>query len=193
LGTGLPDDFVLCNPTFYRQNNQSNELVASFIAGKPHEQGLDYHLYQMTGSSWTTLSPQQQIGEEYAQTGFVNQRLYCLGGAGFLTILDRQQGKRSRIVTSLDEISRAIYDPNAPGKLLITGADEWGEYCTLLFDIDTQEVKEIRGPAPSYKACLVGNRIVFSYRESDATEDYQLHVAPADFTETTHTVMMEQI
>jgi hypothetical protein len=190
LETGLPDDHVLCNPTFYRQHD---EIVVSFIAGKPHEQGIDYHLYQMTGSSWATLSPPQQIGEEYAQTGFVNPRFYCLGGAGFLTLLDRQQSKRSRMTTSLNEISRAIYDPNAPGKLLITGADKWGQYVTLLFDTETQETQEIRGPVPSYKACLVGNRIVFSYKESDAAEDYQLHIAPADFTETTHTIIMEQI
>jgi hypothetical protein len=190
IKTGMPDDVVLCNPTFF-QNNDG--ISVSFAAGKPHAQGMDYHLYQMKGESWVTLGKPQQIGEEYAQTGFINSRLYCLGGAGYLTILDQLKGERSRITTSLEEISRAIYDPNAPGKLLITGVDEWSEYCTLLFDIDTHEVLEIRGPAPGYKACLVGNRIVFSYKESNETEDYQLHIAPAEFTETAQTVVMERI
>lgn len=190
LEIGMPEDVVLCNPTFF-QNNDG--ISVSFVAGKPHDQGLEYHLYQMKGDSWATLGEPQQIGEEYSQTGFVNSRLYCLGGAGFLTVLDQLKGERSRITTSLEEMSRAIYDPNAHGKLLITGVDEWDEYCTLLFDIDTKEVQEIRGPAPSYKACLVGNRIVFSYKESEETEDYQLHVAPAEFTETQHSVVMERI
>lgn len=190
LEIGMPEDDVLCNPTFF-QNNDG--ISVSFVAGKPHAQGLEYHLYQMKGDSWTSLGKPQQIGEEYAQTGFVNSRLYCLGGASYLTVLDQLKGERSRITTSLEEISRVIYDPNAPGKLLITGVDEWNEFCTLLFDIDTREVQDIRGPAPSYKACLVGNRIVFSHKESNEAEDYQLHIATAEFTETAHSVVMERI
>jgi hypothetical protein len=59
--------------------------------------------------------------------------------------------------------------------------------------VETQDVTEIRGPAPSYKACLVGNRIVFSYRESDEVEDYQIHIAPATFEPSSETVAMEKI
>jgi hypothetical protein len=187
IPTGTPNDAILCNPTFHRHGE---ELHISFIAGIPHEEGIAYRLYEMSGTSWQNLSTPQQVGEEFAKTGFVSSEFYCLGDTNRLTLLNRRSHERLRITTSLREISRAIYDPEQPLRLLITGIDVENKYVTLLFDTATQSVSEIRGPAPSYKACLVGSRIVFSYKESDATEDYQLHIAPALFEPTTETVQM---
>ena len=190
IDAGMPADAILCNPTFHRD---SQELHVSFIAGVPFDDGLTYHLYEMFGDSWQNLSAPVQVGNEFAKTGFVSSIYYCLGGEKQLTLLDRRNHERFRLTTSLREISRAIYDPERPTRLLITGINAWGEFLTLLFDVETRDVTEIRGPAPSYKACLVGNRIVFSYRESDDVEDYQIHIAPATFEPSSETVEMEKI
>jgi hypothetical protein len=190
IATGMSENAVLCNPTFYRHEEN---LHVSFIAGISHEDGFDYHLYEMFGSSWRQLGSPQQVGEEFAKTGFVSFRFYCLGNANQLTILDRQNHDRFLLTTSLREMSRAIYDPEHPQRLLITGINAGGEYLTLLYDTETQDVQEIRGPAPSYKACLIGNRIVFSYKESEDVEDYQIHIAPATFEPTAETVQTVKI
>ena len=185
----MPAEAILCNPTFYEENGILN---VSFIAGIQNNGINQYHLYQMTGDSWDSLSQPQIVGRGPARTGFVNSRFFCLGSTRDLMLLDRQKHERFRLTTSLQEISRAIYDPENPTRLLITGRNQSNEYLTLLFNTETKEVQEIRGPAPCYKACLVGNRIVFSYRESEELEDYQIHVAPAIFNPTSETVQMVQ-
>lgn len=190
LTVGMPSDAILCNPTFYQDGQ---ELRVSFIAGVPFENGLSYHLYEMVGDSWQNFSPPQQVGNEFAKTGFVSSIYYCLGGERQLVLLDRRSHDRFRLTTSLHEISRAIYDPERPPRLLITGINAWGEFVTLMFDMETQEVTEICGPAPSYKACLIGDRILFSYRESDEVEDYQIHIAPATFEPSSETVEVAKI
>ena len=190
IDVGMPDDAILCNPTFHQDGK---ELHVSFVAGVPFEDGVSYHLYEMTGDSWQNLTSPQQVGNEAAKTGFVSPVYYCLGGEHQLTLLDRRNHDRFRLMTSLREISRAIYDPERPPRLLITGINVWGEYVTLMFDMETQEVTEIHGPAPAYKACLIGDRILFSYRESDEVEDYQIHIAPATFEPSSETVEVVKI
>ena len=184
----MPDDTVLCNPTFFRENGK---IVVSFIAGIPTEEKLSYHLYKMIGDSWNTLSEPTIAIPEYARTGFISSRHCCIGGECYLVLYDRLKNEWQRLDTSLERIARAIYDPENPSRLLITGPDETETYCTLLFDVDTKEVSEIRGPAPVYKCCLVGNRVVFSYRESEDLEDYQLHIGPATFGTTDETISLE--
>ena len=188
ISVNMPEDAVLCNPTFYRTNEK---ILFSFVAGIPRDEELDYHLYQMTGDSWETLSEPVPVLQEHARTGFVSPRHCCIGGESYLVLYDRQKNEWQRVDTSLFRIARAIYDPENPARLLITGPDETDAYCTLIFDVDSKETLEIRGPAPVYKCCLVGNRIVFSYRESEDLEDYQLHIAPADFSPTDETVSLE--
>jgi len=81
-----------------------------------------------------------------------------------------------------------VYDPECPARLLITGRNELGIFCTLAFDVDTNETRELQGHTSVYKCCLVGNRLVYSARESSELEDYQLHIVPANFVETKEVV-----
>jgi hypothetical protein len=69
--------------------------------------------------------------------------------------------------------------------------DEYDQYRTLVYDIETNETLEIKGPAPTYKACLVGNRIIFAYKESEDVEDYQLCVAPLELETTEKSITIE--
>ena len=187
--TTMPDNAVLCNPMFFKENNQ---LQVSFIAGIPHPGGLSYRLYEMHGSDWDTLSDPRKVGEQFARTGFVSPRHFCLGGEHTLDLMDRLSHLRYRLTTSMQRIARVTFDPRQPSRLLVTGIrDE--RYKTIVYDIDTQETSEITGPAPAYKACLVGNRVVFSYRESTELEDFQLHVAPLELQPATETVTVTQI
>lgn len=187
IPVNMPNDAVLCNPTFFRENGK---IVVSFIAGIPTEEKLDYHLYRMFGDSWNTLSEPEIAIPEFARTGFISQRHCCIGGERYLVLYDRQKNEWQRLDTSLERIARAIYDPENPAQLLITGPDETERYCTLRFDVDTNDVSEIRGPAPVYKCCLVGSRVVFSYRESEDLEDYQLHIGAATFGPTDEAVSL---
>lgn len=183
----FPNDAVLCNPTFYEEDGVLN---VSFIAGKPTTGAEQYRLYHTSGTSWLDLAAPQVAARRPARTGFVNARFYCLGSASELLLLDRQDDERYRLTTSLQRISRAIYDPEKPDRLLITGMNRFQEFLTLIFDTETRSVQEVRGPAPCYKACLVGSRIVFAYRESEELEDYHIHIAPAVFQPTDETVQM---
>jgi hypothetical protein len=174
--TAMPENAVLCNPMFFKE---SNMLHVSFIAGIPNETGIPYRLYAMHGASWETLCDPTLVNEQFAWTGFVSPRHFCLGSERLINLLDRIDHKRYRLTTSLSSIARVTFDPQQPSRLLITGAKE-EQYKTLLFDIDANTIHEIVGPAPVYKACLIGNRVVYSYRESEEIEDFQLHVAPLE-------------
>ncbi|HBT77678.1 MAG TPA: hypothetical protein DEB39_12325 [Planctomycetaceae bacterium] len=182
--TDMPENAVLCNPMFFKENG---ELHLSFIAGVPHPGGLSYRLYEMHGADWETLSDPAPVADRFARTGFVSPRHFCLGGEHALDLMDRLSHQRYRVTTSMQRIARVTFDPRQPSRLLVTGArDEL--YKTLVHDLDTGETGEIIGPAPVYKACLVGNRVVFSYRESLELEDFQLHVAPLELRPATETV-----
>jgi len=175
LDTGLPADVVHCNPMFHVENGV---IRVSFIAGFPNDVAMHYLLYEMHGASWDTLSAPKKVSEEFTSMGFISARYICRGDARSLYLIDKQNGNRSRVNVPFDVLFRVTYDPDRPTRLLLTGKDEYDQYRTLVYDIDTQETLEIKGPAPTYKACLVGNRIVFAYRESADLEDYQLCVAP---------------
>lgn len=177
----LPEDSVLCNPTFYRENGN---IIFSFVAGVPNEEKLDYHLYRMTGPSWDDLGEAVQAVPEYSRTGFVSPRHCCIGGESYLVLYDKEKNEWQKLITSLDRIARAVYDPDRPSQILITGLNGLGIFCTLAFDVDTHETRELQGPDSVYKCCLVGNRLVYSYRESPDLEDYQLHVGTANFVDT---------
>ncbi len=172
IQTGMARDAILCNPTFFRKDQI---LTLTFTAGIPHANGFDYHLYQMTGESWESLSTPQQIGPPACRTGFVNSKFCCFGGSR-LDLIDRAFHVRYRITTSLLDVSRVSYDPNDHERLLLTGRNTEEVYTTLLFHTQTRELQEIITPANCYKACLVGSRLVFSNRESEELEDYQLHI-----------------
>ncbi len=187
--TTMPDKVVLCNPMFFRDKG---DLHVSFIAGIPNSGGFAYHLYAMYGASWETLCDPVKVGDQFARTGFVSPRHFCLGGEQELNLMDRINHKRYRLMTSLDRIARITFDPQQPSRLLITGSSG-DQYKTLIFDVDTDTVSQIVGPAPVYKACLVGNRVVFSYRESEEIEDFQLHVAPLELQPTSDSVSIEAI
>ncbi|MCL2744620.1 MAG: hypothetical protein FWE67_12280 [Planctomycetaceae bacterium] len=182
----MPDNAVLCNPMFF---TESGMLNVSFIAGIPYEAGFRYKLYAMQGASWETLSSPVPVGEQSARTGFVSPRHFCLGGERMLNLLDKSSHQRYRLTVSLDAVARVTFDPQQPERLLITG-NKSGLYKTLLFDTETKSVSEFSGPAPVYKACLVGNRIVFSYRESEEVEDFQLYAAPLVLQPSEETVSM---
>jgi len=175
LETGLPEDVVHCNPMFYVEQGI---LHVSFIAGFPNETAMNYLLYEMQGESWNSLSEPKKVLEEFTSMGFISPHHVCRGNAHSLSLIDKNKGNRFRVHTPFDALFRATYDPDRPMRLLITGLDEDDQYRTLLYDIDSNETLEIKGPAPTYKACLVGNRIVFAYRETEDVEDYQLCVAP---------------
>lgn len=190
IETGLPADAVLCNPMFYRDGET---LHVSFIGGIPNDDALDTHMYVMQGNSWNSLSEPKLLFEEFVSTGYVSPRHICIGNAKYLTLTDKVQGKRFRLTTSLEGISRATFDPDRPGRILITGMDDYDRYCTLVYDVDTEELLEFTGPGQIYKACLLGNRIVFAYRESEDVEDYQLTVAPLVLEPTEKTVTVVEI
>lgn len=182
----MPQDAVLCNPMFFKE---SNLLHVSFIAGIPHEARFQYRLYAMHGATWDTLCDSAPVSPQFARTGFVSPRHFCLGSDHELELLDRVDHRRYRLTTSLDNIARVTFDPQEPSRLLITGADE-GHFKTLIFDTATGSIHEIVGPAPVYKACLVGNRVIYSYRESEEIEDFQLHIAPLELQPTTDSVSL---
>lgn len=186
--TFLPDGAVLCNPTFFKEGN---ELQVSFIGGLPSPDGFNYRLYAMRGSSWETLGEPARVSEQFARTGFVSPRHFCLGGDRTLRLFDRLSRFRFTLTTTFDGIARATFDPQQPSRLLITGASD-GTYKTLLYDVDADTVRQIVGTAPVYKACLVGNRVVFSYRESEEIEDFQLHVAPLELQPTSDSVSLQK-
>lgn len=184
--TGMARDAILCNPTFFWKDQV---LTLTFIAGIPHADGFDYRLYQMTGESWESLLPPRQIGPPGCRTGFMNSRFSCFGGST-LDLVDRDTRVRYRIRTSLLEIARAAYDPDDHERFLLTGRNRARVYTTLLFNVRTQELQEIVTPSNCYKACLVGARLVFSNRESDDIEDYQLHITSPEIGDSEETVFM---
>ena len=186
IATGMARDAILCNPTFFQKDQI---LTLTFTAGIPHADGFDYHLYQMTGDSWSTLSAPKQIGPPACRTGFVNSKFSCFGSEA-LDLIDRSARIRYRIRTSLLDISRASYDPNDHERLLLTGRNREQVYTTLLFHTRTHELQEIMIPANCYKACLVGSRLVFSHRESEGLEDYQLHITSPEIGDSEETVSM---
>ena len=188
LETSFPEETVLCNPMFYFEGDL---LQVTFLASTPNELGLDTHLYEMHGPSWNSLSEPRILSEEYTRTGFLSPRHICLGGDRELRLIDKTNGSRFKLTTSLPNISRVTFDPDNPARILITGMDHTEWYHTLVFNVDTNELLEFQGPAQMYKACLVGNRVVFSYRESEDIEDYQLCVAPLVLSETSETVALE--
>jgi len=190
LETGLPEDAVHCNPMFHVENGI---LHVSFIAGIPNETAMHYLLYEMHGSSWDSLSEPRNVFEEFSSMGFISPRFICHGDAQSVYLVDKNDGNRFLVNTSFDAIFRATYDPDHLAKILVTGMDEYDQYRTLLHDIDTNETLEIKGPAPTYKACLVGDRIVFAYRESEDVEDYQLCVAPLELEATDRVITLEPI
>lgn len=188
LETYFQDDAVLCNPMFYFEDGT---LQVSFIVSIPTETGLDMRMYEMHGPSWNSLSEPNMVCEEFTRTGFLSPRHLCLGTEKSLKLLDKTNGDRFLLTTSLIGISRATFDPDRPERILITGSGQDGVFRTLVFDIETNETLEFTGPAPMYKACLVGNRVIFSYRESEEIEDYQLCIAPLALAESDETVTIE--
>jgi len=188
LETGLPEDVVHCNPMFHVENDI---LHVSFIAGFPNEIAMNYLLYGMHGPSWNALSEPKSISGEFTSMGFISPRHVCRGNAHSLSLTDRKNGGRFRVNVPFDAIFRATYDPDRPTRILVTGMDEYDVYRTLVYDMDADETLEIKGPAPTYKACLVGNRIVFAYRESEDVEDYQLCVAPLVLEATEKTITLQ--
>jgi len=190
LETGLPDDTIHCNPMFHTENGM---LHVSFIAGIPHDVAMHYLLYEMHGSSWNSLSKPKSISEEFTSMGFVSPRYICSGNAHSLHLIDKTNGKRFRVNTSFDAIFRVTYDPDRQTRILVTGIDEHDQHRTLIYDIVSNETLEIKGPAPVYKACLVGNRIAFAHRESGGIEDYQLCVAPLVLEATEKVITLEAL
>ena len=184
----LPDDAILCNPTFYKEDGL---IFLSFVAGITDEDRIDYHLYQMFGPSWKELCEPVQLAEEHARTGFISPRHHCFGGLSFLTLFDRKVEQWSRLSTSLQQITRAIYDPVNPANLLLTGSNETGDFRTLRFNVDTGETLELKGPVPLYKSCLVNDKVVFSHRESDDLEDYHLCLETTLYEWTVESVNIE--
>ena len=188
LETGLPEDVVHCNPMFYRDNGI---LHVSFIAGFPNETAMNYLMYEMHGTSWTSLSEPKKVSDAFTSMGFMSPYYLCRGNAHVLHLIDKRNGNRFRVNTTFDTLFRATYDPDRPTRLLMTGRNDDEHYRTLLYDIDSNETLEIKGPAPAYKACLVGNRIVFAYRETEDIEDYQLCVAPLVLEATEKMITLE--
>ena len=188
LPTGLPDDTVHCSPSFHVEDGI---LSVSFIAGVPNDVAINYLMYEMHGESWDTLSMPKKISEGFTSMGFISPRLVCHGSGRTLCVIDKKCRKRFRVNTSFDVLCRATYDPEHPARFIVTGMDEDYLYRTLIHDVDTNETLEIKGPAPTYKACLVGNQIVFSYRETEDVEDYQLCVAPLVLEATENAITLE--
>jgi len=190
LETGLPDDVVHCNPMFYIEDGI---LHVSFIAGFPNETAMNYLLYEMHGTSWNALSKPKNVLAEFSSMGFVSPHHLCHGDALSLYLFDKTNGNHFRINTSLDGTFRVTYDPDRPTRIIVTGMDEYDQYRTLVYDMESNETLEIKAPAPTYKACLVGNQIAFAYRESEEIEDYQLCVAPLVLEATEKMMTLEPV
>jgi hypothetical protein len=190
LETGLPEDVIHCNPMFHVEDGV---IRVSFIAGFPHEVAIHYLMYEMHGTSWDTLSEPQKVSEEFTCMGFISPRHICSGDTQTLYLTDKEDGSRFRVKTLFEAILRAAYDPDCPTRLIITGMDECDQYRTVIYDTVSHETLEINGPAPTYKACLVGNRIAFARRETEDIEDYQLCTAPFVLEATDKAITLEPV
>jgi len=190
LPTGLPDDTVHCSPSFYWEDGI---LRISFIAGVPNDVAVNYLMYEMHGESWDSLSAPKKVSEEFTSMGFIGSRLVCRGTARSLYVFDKNCGIHFRFNAPFDALLRATCDPERPERFLVTGMDEDDQYRTLIYDIDTNETLEIKGPAPTYKACLVEDQIIFAHRETEDVEDYQLCVAPLVLEATKKMITLESM
>jgi hypothetical protein len=171
ISTGLPTGAVECSPAFYREGKTCH---VSFIGGLPAEQGLEYHLYQMSGPSLDRLGPAQCVLPAQARLGFVSPSHVCIGRPRQLILTDRANNRHLLVDYPLSRVYRVTFCADRVESLLITGIDRHNAETTLLYRLDTNATLEVRAPDRVYKSTLCGGRIVFARRDAGDFEDRRL-------------------
>jgi hypothetical protein len=172
VSTGLPASAIECSPAFYHEGGRAH---VSFIGGIPGDRGIVYHLYGMEGASFDHLSPAAPIIHQATPVGFAARGYLCYMQAGTLQVVDAG-GARRQITVPLAPVRRATFRADAPQTILITGTAADGSRKTLMFDLESNKMQEVRSNVPVYKSSIAGQQMVVSRASGDGIEPYELVV-----------------
>ena len=195
LNTGLGDEYIECNPSIYINGN--NELVLTFIAGKPIPNApTRYRAYQMTGYSIDDLSEAQVVSvEPYIKPWSACQTLHYNAVCGVVlhslessfinkkTIAIRNKNDNSVIHLNLDvdNILRVSSIYGSANKILITARSDQFTYRfkTFVYDIEADVLYDTRNDVNldnNYKGSVYKNMYAYAQRSDSGFENRSICV-----------------
>lgn len=83
-------------------------------------------------------------------------------------------GKRRQVTVPLARLLRASFRADAPQNVLVTGLAGDGTRKTLVYDLESNQTREVRSNLPVYKSSIVGRQLIVSQAPGDGIEPYRL-------------------